>query len=226
MKIRKSTLFFLAILIGACASNKNELFYNEVPQFEPHSGFVYDEYIEFEISFVGIMDERYVFETVLTNLSRNDIQVHSSQFILKHSGDLILHAQDLWSTILEVEEGQKKLNKRRKFNNWINGIGVGVGLLSAITTGSPSTNTLLSSLEPTLYTLDENIGVSKDIKSADDYISYLQTATYDNDVIASGTSLTKDIFFNVIEISQDIEIEFLFETFQYSVSFPQTAFFY
>ena len=226
MKIRKSALLFFVILLGSCASNKNNLIYQDVQETDPHSGFVYDENIELEISFVGVMDERYVFETVITNLSEYDISVHASQFVMRHQGMSIVHTEDLKTTIQEVAEDQKKLTKRRKFNNLINGIGVGIGLLVAITTGTPTTTTLLSSLEPTLYIVDENLWISKDIQSSDEYISYLQTAQYDNDVIASGASLTKDLFFNVFEINQDIEIEFLLEALRYSVFFPQMAFSY
>lgn len=220
------SLFLLGILILSCASNTDALLNHEVPESHTHTGFVYDDNLELEISFIGIIADRYVFETVLSNLSASDIRVHKNQFVMEHQGVSILHTDDLQSTITEVKKDQKKLAKRRKINNWINGISAGIGLISSITAGTTAPSTLISSIEPTLYIVDENIWITKDIQSSEDYISYLQTAQYDNDIIASGASLTRDIFFNVFEINQDVEIEFRIEGFLYDVAFPQTAFTY
>ncbi|MFT4567161.1 MAG: hypothetical protein ACI9FN_002125 [Saprospiraceae bacterium] len=224
MKIRIVIAFFLFILAVSCASKKNPFLEPKVSNSIAHAGLVYDDTIELEISFIGIIDDRYVFETVVTNLSPYDITVDRSQFVMRNTGDIVRHSDDIQTTLQEVQDDQKKLVKRKKLNNWLAGIGVGISLLSGVSAGTSAGTALISSVEPTLYIMDENIWISKDIKSSEDYISYLQTAQYDYDVIPSGASMIKDIFFNVFEVNQDVEVEFWLEGLIYGVAFPKTAF--
>ncbi len=209
--------FLFMCVLQSCATTYQPVIQEEVFDL------VEDENLRIEMVYIGATPNYHIVETIIHNKSDQHITLERSDFemnlIKRKESYKPLANHEITHVLLE----EKKTLKKEKKNRLIWGIvSTGVSTALGATSGLSVAENILFTAENTLYVLDEEKFLKRNINSIDGELDYIKTANMGTHHLEPNETISKDLLFPIIKLKGTIELIYRSIDTDYILSFESS----
>lgn len=213
----------VTLLLVSCRTVQDGQYYQDVHPEEVEFGLLEDNLLLFEVAYVGAIGHSFIFECTVENKSAEPLLIDKSQFVLECNNQ-VYYPNDEQQLINELIMDKRQLKKRKKETTLLNGIFLGLGVISGASAGLNAGEVLVYNADPIIAIFDERRWYQRNIESVEDEVEYIHEAQFNRLFLPPGEIVTRDLLFPTTRIKSDVTVLFNLHDESYSVTFPKKIF--
>lgn len=216
----KQLLLFGLIIFTLSSCSRKVYFQDAVPSNET-SYYIENSDIHINTYYAGDAVDYIIFEIDVTNKSQEDIYLDHKDVVLRLMDDRGQPMPSLSRTLLidDVYTKRQQLKQQRRSRNIEAALGIGLGVLTAVTFGNPAAtfDAILYSIDSAAYAFEGNRSYALLAGSLDEQLDYINTLVLDATKIPPGDEQSWDVLFEpeIMDNACQLQLECMGQTFTF-----------